>query len=172
MSILLIQVSLQDPKSRSASGKSTAVRKLIFIASLPVLKGESIITGVGSTSLVMVPMQDREGFVWVGGVGPENFFYHDLPDAEAKFWTGLLVPMSFIAYTGETGYAAFLDIPAAYLYCANDRCVTLEFQRNYVERLKRAGARFEFEETVDSGHSPFLSKVKETSEFIKRVASA
>jgi pimeloyl-ACP methyl ester carboxylesterase len=159
-----------DAASRSTAGARTAVRKLIFISSLPVQKGVSIVNGCGPTELNLIAAE-QEGFVVVGEPGPEHFFYSDLPSVEGKKWAELLQPMSFSAYLEEMSYAAHMDIPTAYLYCANDRAMTLAYQQNLVKVAKDAGAKIEVEETIEAGHSPFLSKVEETSAFIRKVAS-
>jgi hypothetical protein len=50
--------------------------------------------------------------------------------------------------------------------------VPLPLQQKLIEAAKADGARFDFEQTVEASHSPFLSKVEETSAFIRKVATA
>lgn len=121
-----------------------------------------------------LPIHDRrnDDFVWVGPPGPQYYFYNDLPDKEAQKWSDLLRPQAWQVCFEETTYAAYMDIPSGYLYCTLDQAIPYTAQQGLVSAAKEAGGKIEFEETLESGHSPFLSKVEETSAFIQKVVEA
>ena len=69
-------------------------------------------------------------------------------------------------FTQPLKYAGYKDIPCAYLLCRKDQAIPLEVQENMVK-----GAGFEiYTETLDAGHSPFLSQPKETADVVRRAA--
>ena len=63
-----------------------------------------------------------------------------------------------------------MDIPSSYLFCTKDQAFPYEVQKALVGAATEAGAKFGYTETIDAGHSPFLSMVGRTSEYIRRVA--
>ncbi|KAK5164023.1 uncharacterized protein LTR77_010114 [Saxophila tyrrhenica] len=160
-----------DANSRSATGASAAVRAIVFLCSIPLPKGVSFLTGLGGKPSGIHDLRTG-GFAWVGKPGPQHYFYNDLPDEEAKKWSDLLRPQSWPAYVDDTTYAAYMDIHSAYLYCTLDQAFPLQAQQGLVAAAKEAGAKFDYEETLEASHSPFLSKVEETGAFIRRVAGA
>ena len=101
--------------------------------------------------------------------GPGHYFYNDLSEDEVKKWSGLLRPQSWPAYKGTTTYAAYLTIPAYYLYCEKDQAFPYQAQMGLVGAAVDAGANIATE-TVDASHSPFLSMPERTGEFIRRAA--
>lgn len=160
-----------DLASRSAAGAPTAVRAIVFLCSIPLPKGATFLNGLGGKPM---PIHDlrTEDFTWVGQPGPQHYFYNDLSSKEAQKWSDLLRPQSWQAYHGELTYAAYMDIPSAYLYCTLDQAFPLQAQQGLVSAAKKSGAKFEIEETLEASHSPFLSRVEETSAFVRRVAEA
>jgi hypothetical protein len=84
----------------------------------------------------------------------------------------MLRPQSWRAYLDPTEHAAYLDIPSGYLYCTLDQAMLPEYQTGIVGAAKAAGAKIVWEETLEASHSPFLSKIEETSAFIREIASA
>ena len=104
---------------------------------------------------------------------PSPLFYNDLPPEEGEFWARKLNSQSTAGLMegGEHAYAGWMDVPAWYLACNNDKAVPVETQRMFVQRAKDAGADVTARE-MDSSHSPMLSKPKETAEFITEAVAA
>jgi len=65
--------------------------------------------------------------------------------------------------------ASWKTIPSSYLLCEQDRAIPAEAQEAMVDAARELGAIVEIVR-LDSGHSPFLSKPKETVEWIRGVA--
>ena len=157
-------------KDRAAAGFSTSVLAMAFIAAIPIPKGVSFLNYMLGGKPGPIHDLRTPDFAWVGEPGPEHWFYNDLPTAEAKKWSDLLRQQSWGAYTEDTTYAAYKDIPCSYLYCTKDNAIPLEGQKALVAARVADGAQFGYTETVEASHSPFLSMPERTSEFIRQVA--
>jgi pimeloyl-ACP methyl ester carboxylesterase len=68
-------------------------------------------------------------------------------------------------------YAGWADVPVWYLHCAEDNTMNIRAQEAMVAGAKQAGASVTIK-TLQAGHSPFLSKVDETVEFIREACEA
>lgn len=154
--------------SRTAAGASKSVLALAFICAIPLPAG-TVLTKLMPPEHSIHDRYDDDFCCVKQDPGPAFYFYNDLSPDEAKQWSDLLLPMSWHAMEGETSYAAYADIPSRYLLCTRDNCMPFVAQQGMVQAAVAAGAKLETEE-VDAGHSPFLSKVAETSAFIRRTA--
>ncbi|GAB7359468.1 hypothetical protein MBLNU230_g6115t1 [Neophaeotheca triangularis] len=107
--------------------------------------------------------------------GASWFFYHDLPASSASHWISLLGPaQSQVVYIEPiTANAAWevQELRVSYLLCELDRALPVGVQRAVVGRLEGVrGKEAVGVESVESGHSPFLSQVQRTGEFVRRAA--
>ena len=117
-----------------------------------------------------MPIHALDGdFTDVGAPGPEYYFYNDLSPKDAEYYSSILRPQSWPAYEGELTYEAWKDIPTSYLHCTKDQAMVPPAQEGMVAACEEAGVEIRVEK-VESSHSPFLSKVKETGDFIRRSA--
>ena len=97
---------------------------------------------------------------------PVELFYHDLPVEEAKTCVLKMKPHALYTQISADGvYAGWLDVPTWHLYCTDDRCIPLHWQEAMVNRAREAGGNITTK-SIDTGHSPFLVKPKETVDFI------
>lgn len=157
-----------DISSRTAVDASTSVRAIAFLCAMPQPAGTVL-------AKLMDPekgIHDRhdEHFCRVKETsGPAHYFYNDISESEAKRWSDLLRPMSWDDLGGMTTYATYKDIPSSYLLCTRDNALPFPAQQGMVQMAMAAGAKVNTE-SVDAGHSPCLSKVEETSAFIRKVA--
>ncbi|KAL6249625.1 hypothetical protein RBB50_003478 [Rhinocladiella similis] len=104
--------------------------------------------------------------------GAIELLYHDLPLSTARQWASILKPQVFEGYRIPTPFAGYRVVPTYYLMCKNDRMLTLEAQRFIVEEAnKEMPSEKQISVTmIESGHSPFLSQVEETRNWIRRCA--
>lgn len=110
-----------------------------------------------------------------------SLFYNDLEPEEARYWASLLKPQS-AGWVVSTSYLiviernssvlkspitheTYRDIPSGYLLTANDQALKYEFQLKIVQ-----DRGFTVTRTLETGHSPFLSKPDEVKQFIIRAA--
>jgi hypothetical protein len=101
-------------------------------------------------------------------VSPE-FLYNDLPEHEQKHWATTLKSHGIPASTTPTTDAAWRRIPTSYLVCEDDLALPLAMQELMIQEAKEAGVEVDVTR-IKSGHSPFLSRVDETAEWIRRAA--
>lgn len=157
--------------SRSASGHATSVVGIAYMCAAVLPPGIAFLEPFGGKPLPIHDLSANDGLVRVGPPGPQYYFYNDLSDSEAAHWASLLRPQSWIAVTNCIGKAeAYMEIPVHYLFCTKDQAIPFEGQKTMVAQAEaRSGKKFRTEE-LDCAHSPFLSMLKDTVEFVRRSA--
>ncbi len=118
-----------------------------------------------------------ETLVDIGGPGPDHLFYNDVSAEEAAHSKSLLKTHSWRSKTlpPSAEGVGYWGIPTSYLVCEKDNALPADLQRSWIvaanEALEKRGSDLRIkEESVDSGHSPFLSMPERTAEFIRRAA--
>jgi hypothetical protein len=101
--------------------------------------------------------------------GPELILYHDLPEPDARKYAALLKPLSLGVLDGKVEYAGWKDVKVRYLVCEEDRMVPVAAQKGQIDAARALGVTVEAE-ILPSGHCPFLSRVTETGDFVRRAA--
>ena len=96
-------------------------------------------------------------------------FYNDMPASEAEYWHSQLLPMAAATFETKSTYAAWKVIPVAYLLCEKDNALPLAFQQMMCDNARKAGGSVETE-SIDAGHSPFLSRPSEVVSWLRRLA--
>ncbi|KAJ9646185.1 uncharacterized protein PV06_02014 [Exophiala oligosperma] len=104
--------------------------------------------------------------------GPIDLLYHDVEAKEAERYTAMLKPFVFNNHYSVVPCAGYLAVPTFYLLCSDDHALPPAVQEMVV-----AGANADIEANggvgnveitrIHSSHSPFLSRVAETSDWIK-----
>lgn len=104
---------------------------------------------------------------------PKEFFYHDLPSDEADFWVSQLTTQSLKALFegGEYTYAGWQDVPVWYIGTAQDRGIPVLAQRMQIGMARAMGGHVEHRE-LQTSHSPFLSRPRETAGIILEAVQA
>jgi pimeloyl-ACP methyl ester carboxylesterase len=93
---------------------------------------------------------------------PEALFYNDLPPEDVQFWKSRLLKHSSATFKDAVNvYPGWADVPVSYIFCKKDGAIPLQIQEAMVEGAKEAGASITTK-SLDTGHSPFLSKTEET----------
>ena len=156
-----------DAKTRAAQGHKTYVQGMVYICAFMTAAGTSLLDGVGGKP---APIHDitSDGLVNVSG-DPKWWFYHDCPAGEADRAVSMLRSQAWAVSLCPGRYTAYKDIPTSYLLCEHDRALPVAAQKSFVDAARAAGSKIHAEQLA-SGHSPFLSKPKETVDFIRRVA--
>ena len=71
---------------------------------------------------------------------------------------------------GPQTYAAYKDIPSAYVMCTLDRVLPLQKQEEMVKRAQAVQPKaFDVVERLESGHEPILSVTPELAEVVKKM---
>ena len=95
---------------------------------------------------------------------PAAQFYHDLPAAEQDHYAAATRPHPATAQLTPLTYTAHKYHPVSYLYCTNDRALTIEVQRKLVKGSGVAWDEFECE----ASHSPYLSTPEKVLKVVER----
>jgi pimeloyl-ACP methyl ester carboxylesterase len=94
--------------------------------------------------------------------GVRNFFYNDCDEQTARWAYSLLTPAQteFLPETITLGRFWDADLPRSYIQCLKDRSVPPAMSREVIHRLGVTPL------TIDSSHSPFLSRPAELAELL------
>jgi hypothetical protein len=107
-----------------------------------------------------------DGWEIIHNGDPRNLFYNDLSEEEAQHWKSLLRKQSTASFLDrENVYPGWADVPVWYLCCSKDNAIPIAGQEAGITAARIFGAEFTTR-YIDCGHSPFLSKSKETAQFI------
>ncbi|TVY39210.1 hypothetical protein LOCC1_G004100, partial [Lachnellula occidentalis] len=154
--------------AKSASGH---VIGLVMISTGFAQTGLSFLDGIGGTPPPTFVLNSQTGFVDLVA-DARQLFYHDLPVEEGDYWVTRLTKQSMRALVeGEAVYSGWKDTPVWYLATRQDQALPFEVQKMFVQSAKEAGGDITLRE-IESSHSPFLSKPKETVDFILEAVKA
>ncbi|KAL3443108.1 Alpha/beta hydrolase fold-1 [Aspergillus insuetus] len=155
-------------KDQQEKGQDGGVVQLVYIAAIVPTTGVSAVEAFG-------PMKPREeGGSWIvyndlgGGFvsvkSPEECFYHDVSPEVAKYHSSLLRPQFQPNSSCPITYEAYRDIPAAYIFCTEDRAFPIAGQQNVVQTtgIQRTTS-------LRASHSPFLSDPNGVVDFIREL---
>ncbi|KAK4496457.1 hypothetical protein PRZ48_012437 [Zasmidium cellare] len=155
-----------DLATRQKEGKTGGVKHLIFCCAFIVDEGHSLIGAFGGNPLPWFRISEDQ--MEVNPDTPEKIFYNDVEGKTTKEMISQLKPQSYQVMHTAVTYAAWKHIPSTYIYTTQDAAIPLPIQQMMVETVAKGYPVST--QTVDAGHSPFLSKPKETAEAIRRAA--
>ncbi|KAI1500827.1 Alpha/beta hydrolase fold-1 [Biscogniauxia marginata] len=96
----------------------------------------------------------------------KKLIYNDIPEDEAQRVFESLLPQSQVAFETPVTYVATdLTIPKTFIICKKDPFAALQTE----EKLTAAIPGIKVE-SIDAGHSPFLSKPEETAQLLVKIA--
>ncbi|KAL4947987.1 Alpha/beta hydrolase fold-1 [Aspergillus filifer] len=104
------------------------VTQIVYIAGLVPTKGNC-----GGPWMEITDAEVGGGLTTIAN--PEECFYHDLPPELAKYHASLLRAHYTPTSSEPLEYEAYRDIPAAYIYCRDDRAFPLQRQKKVVEAI-------------------------------------
>ncbi|KAI1845392.1 hypothetical protein JX265_005253 [Neoarthrinium moseri] len=156
---------------RAKEGKPGGFRHIIFLAAFAIpVRGYDLLQTLGGTW----PDWQIAGEPYTKGhlIHLQEFakdkFYNDLPDNEAQKQFESLLPHSQDAFETPVNFIpADVTIPKTYIICENDQALPVEVQRELVSQTPGLRA-----ETLDTGHSPFLSQPDKCAELMRKVLAS
>lgn len=102
-------------------------------------------------------------------------FYNRCSAEDQEALPKLLQLQTTASFEGEPArdgiYAGWADVPLWYLRCTDDHAVPIEVQDIMIEMARTAGTDVTTR-TIDTDHSPFYSRPKETLEFVQEAVNA
>lgn len=155
-----------DVASREKNGLRGGVSHMFFCCSFLIPEGTSLFDASGGSDLPWVDVDATQSIITTKS--PRGTFYNDMSDDEAQKWMSKLQPHSYKSFFSPITNAAWRTIPSTYLYCLKDEAIPISYQKEMVEDVaKGIGIHTQ---TIDAGHSPFLSKPVETANAIMEAA--
>ncbi|KAL5121497.1 hypothetical protein ACEQ8H_000569 [Pleosporales sp. CAS-2024a] len=130
---------------------------------------------VTSNGLVGLSATERQHQGQKGGVDKfcyavdPHILYNDLPVDEQRFWFAKLQSHVYATLHDKATAATWKTIPTSYLLCEEDAALVPAAQQAFIHAARDKGADVDVTR-IKAGHSPFLSKVDETVEWIVGVA--
>lgn len=108
---------------------------------------------------------------------PLDAFYHDLAPADADHWHRRLRRQSSATRTSAEGVHAGWkdgDMPVWFVVTTQDRCIPSAFQERMVDMMDAeiVAQKPVVRRLMNSGHSPMLSRPKETASVIEQAVKA
>ncbi|KAK1148112.1 hypothetical protein N8T08_010751 [Aspergillus melleus] len=150
---------------REKEGKTGGVVRLVFISAFIPDVGQSLIGAFGGTPPDWY-IRDEENRT-VSASDPFTLFFHDVPDGQE--WAKTLRPHAWATKNSPATSAAYLQIPASYLLCEEDRAIPLFVQELMVESARNKGAQIETEK-VKTAHTPWLVVPDVVVDYVRRQA--
>ena len=157
--------------TQAAEQRPDLVRHLVYVAAFAPGDGQSVL------QLARADKDDRLGATMVFAADrksitlkPETIrgsFYADCPDEDLALAQSLLVPQSpaplgAAVHVSDANYGR---VTRSYVECTQDMAVSIGAQRSMPGRT---GCRKVY--TLDSGHSPFLSKPAKLADILEEIA--
>ncbi|KAF7301081.1 AB hydrolase-1 domain-containing protein [Mycena indigotica] len=150
-----------EKSKRNKDGARGGIIRIIFLAAILPREGEGLLQTFAGANFQPGQWLGPTGLVTIAAYpAATEVLYHDL-DVDAKsHWTSKLEPMSMhILSTPAVGVCWGVDVPKTYICCKQDRSISLQAQKTFVERVK-VDDKWKVVE-MDCGHSPFLSHIDE-----------
>ncbi|KAH8756012.1 Alpha/beta hydrolase fold-1 [Diaporthe sp. PMI_573] len=146
-------------EQRKAVGKEGGVINFVYLTAFALPKGTGPRHVLGDAVLPwMVFKGDR---VFAGE--PAEYFYHDMARSEQQKWIAELSHTSAPVFDGKTDYEPWHHMPCTYIFCEDDKAITLDAQKKMAAFMGIELTTF----SIKSSHSPFLSVPDKVVEGIK-----
>jgi len=153
-------------KDREVEGLTGGVVRLIYMSAFVLDKGAALVKASnGKVASWITTYEDPTGPYWLPN-DPTGALYDDVPEALAKKSVDMLQYQGIQYIFDEQTYAAWQFIPSTYICLLQDKAIPLAFQK---AMSKKEGGLWSYE-SIDSSHSPFLSKPEETAALIDKIS--
>ncbi|KAF7358003.1 AB hydrolase-1 domain-containing protein [Mycena venus] len=152
---------------REKEGKQGGIVRIVFVTAVVGLEGQSLIEVMGDTKLDYIRIEGEYMVMDPAGCAP--IVYSDLAPEEALSWAKQMPNHSAVSFGQKLTYAAYKDIPASYLFCEGDKCVTPELQNRIIAAMEsEMGGRIVDRHSAKADHAVNISQPKTMVEVIRR----
>lgn len=161
---------------RSSTGQSGGVVHLIYCCAFALEEGVCLMDGLGGQPLPWFQFSSDGGSLMPET--PEDKFYNDIDDPKLlQELVNNLRPQSYGPYFSKSTYAVWRDVPSTYVMCQKDQALPFEVQQamaaNVMKVTVESGGKVGMQVfTLDSSHSPFLSRPEELGDIVLSVAES
>ena len=159
---------------REATGRNGGVVHLIYCCAMAVDEGVCLMDGLGRQPLPWFDIAVDEKTLTPKT--PVETFYNDIDDKKVlDELVGSLKPQSYGAFWSQSTYAAWKDVESTYVVCERDEAFPMQAQQETVANVKKLieekGGKGRMQEvTLNSSHSPFVSRPEELGRIVRGVA--
>ncbi|MPQ98017.1 alpha/beta fold hydrolase [Modestobacter sp. I12A-02628] len=136
------------------------VTRLVYLAAFQLDVGESLFQAAGGAPLPWFDWQEERGFV--DARDAREVFYADVDPDLAASATVQLRHQSTASFTQPLSQAAWRSIPSTYIACTQDRAIPYPAQQAMARRATDVL-------TMETSHSPFLSRPGELAGLLRHV---
>ncbi|KAK3896992.1 hypothetical protein C8A05DRAFT_48207 [Staphylotrichum tortipilum] len=170
-------------EERSQGGNNTGkIRRLVYVSAYVPLEGHTL--GKAMEGAVQEPPPPPEylsfeaPYIALNDLAVDTF-YHDVPEPLVSQYAPLLGKQPAATFATPVGYAGWRRVPSTFVYTTHDRPLPLVYQqfigRRAQEVANQHGCVRPFEGAMgevymDSGHTPFLSRMQEMGDILIRAA--
>ncbi|KPI35478.1 uncharacterized protein AB675_10941 [Cyphellophora attinorum] len=159
-----------DAQTRSADGHESHVVGLAPIAAFIPRQGEALgpCVDLPKGDHGKYPGDDKTCYIPKEKVHDQMF--NGMSEEDSQRWRDKLKSQGRNAmFLLESEYTASKDFPVHWLFCSNDHACMPDWQRLNIKKMREDGANVRVEE-INADHSPYLSAIERTSDFIRRSA--
>ena len=142
-------------EERRAQGLKGGVTRLIYITAFMVEVGKSLEDTAPASQIGWMGYEGDQK-VFLPGFDIAGMWYNDLPKEEQQRQLAQTVPHPKAGSFHKPKVVAYSKIPTTFVYCTEDNAFPYVVQQALVAAHKSSGIHVD-EETVESGHYPFLS---------------
>jgi len=159
---------------RETAGKNGGIVHLIYCAAFAVEEGVSLMDGLGGEPLPWWNFSSDQ--MTLMPKTPVETFYNDINDKEMlDELVGSLKPQSYGALWSKSTYAPWRDVESTYVLCERDEALPVQGQREMVANAKKVieetGGKGSMREvSLNTSHSPFLSRPEELGRIVRTAA--
>ncbi|EME38297.1 hypothetical protein DOTSEDRAFT_48565 [Dothistroma septosporum NZE10] len=157
-----------EAAAQLSSTAASKIKNIIYLAAFVNPAGTSMSSRTGGRLPPWSRPTEDGKFSYV----PDSFdcFYHDVEPALAKEAHDRLVRQATSIFHTPTKYQGWELFPTTYIFCTDDRALPLRIQKGFFDKMTEEqvnGWRFE---TIQSSHSPYLSKPTELAKLLAQIA--
>jgi pimeloyl-ACP methyl ester carboxylesterase len=151
--------------SEAADGRDD-VAQLVYVAAVLVASEEDVLAQAGDfppTPLMQQLEYTDDGFMIFSAETALDCFYQETPREIAEPASLRMRPTAAGGMAASPGADPWKSIPTTYIVCERDRALSAEMQRVMAQKAGRV-------ESIDTDHSPFVSRPEEFCRILLSIA--
>ena len=159
---------------RQAAGKKGGIIHLIYCTAFAVEESVSLMDGLGGQPLPWFVFDAEERTMMPET--PVETFYNDITDKTVlEGLVDSLQPQSYGAFWSKSTYAAWRDVDSTYVVTERDEALPPQAQRDMIAEVRQVldkeGGKVSMQEvSMDTSHSPFVSRPEEVGKILRAIA--
>lgn len=164
---------------REKEGKQGGIVRIVFVTAVVGSEGQRLMKDAkldymrAEVSVLCswsVGANEVKGdYVVIDPAGCAPIVFSDLSPEDALSWATQMIDHSAVSFGQKVTYAAYKDIPASYLFCEADKCVTPEVQTKIIAAMEsEMGGKTVDRYSVKAGHGINVSQPKAVVAVIRK----